>query len=160
MNQDRKLILNLELVWWILTAIVAYLVVRPILENFTNFKFLWLNILYVALLITYIRHIFLLKYSLIAKEQRIKLYIIFFSIPFIFFLVNYLWIFQAYIDNDGHALMFDYLKAPLSDLERKSLFEYIHTEMLFFGMSCVIAGVVLSLRLVISIWRTRNRGTV
>lgn len=160
MSRDKKLIWNLELIWWVVTAITVYLVIRPILENFTSFKYLWLNILYIALLITYARYIFLLKFTFLAKEQRIKLYLVFFSIPLVFFLINYLWKFQAYIDNDGHDLMFNYLKTSLSDLDKKRLFNYIHTEMLFFGMGCVIAGILFPLRLVMSIWRTRNRGTV
>lgn len=160
MNQRNKQILSLELVWWIVTVIVAFLVVRPILNNFTEFKFIWLNIYFVALFITYARHIFLLPYTFLANNEKVKVFLIFFAIPLVFFTTQMVWEFQNYVDNGGHDSMFDYLKTSLSDADRKGLYNYIHTEMLFFGVGSIIVGVLLPLRMVLSIWRGRNRGTI
>lgn len=160
MEEQKKLIKVLELVWWIFTVIVVYLVIRPILDNFTEFEYIWLNIFYIVVLITYARHIFLLKYTYLAKAEKVKVFLIFFSIPLVFFLMWMITNFQTFLDNDGHDTIFNYLKAPMSDEDKKGMLEYIHTEMMFFGFGAAFAGLLLPFRMVLSIWRQRNRGTV
>ena len=157
----KSLILSLEIVWWIVTAIVAYFVISPILQNFSSFKFLWLNIFYIAIVVTYTRHIFLLKHSYLANAPyRFKVGMIFFSIPLIAFVVQMLWGFQDYMDGGGRAEIFDFLKTAISTSEQEELYDYIYTEMYFFGIGSIIVGLVLPLRMVLSIWRGMNRGTV
>ena len=47
---------------------------------------------------------------------------------------------------------------PLDD--KKSIEHYMWTEMLFFGAGSIIAAPVFAIRMMLSIWRTHNRGTV
>ena len=77
------------------------------------------------------------------------------------------------------AIMFFVMSTAMSDfnnfLEEKGLqtlvthlhveaqsnvINYIKSEMIFFGVGSVIAGIILPFRMLISLWRMKNRGTV
>jgi hypothetical protein len=38
--------------------------------------------------------------------------------------------------------------------------QYIRSEFLFFGVGSVIVSILLPFRMIISVWRTKNKGTV
>ena len=63
---------------------------------------------------------------------------------------------QTYLDEKGLGSFLSHLSLP----EQDSLGFYIRNVMLFFGAGSIIAAIVLPLRLVVSIWLGRNRGTV
>jgi hypothetical protein len=44
--------------------------------------------------------------------------------------------------------------------KRDSMIAYIRNQMFFFGMGSILSCVLLPFRLILSIWRGRNRGTV
>ncbi len=146
----------LEIVWWLITLAVVCLVLFPILQATDHFPFLAINAIYVATFITLARYLFLLKYSLWGRYQYLKLVLIFLSIPFIFYLINQLNIFMGFLDEET-------LEASLGHLppeQQASLERYIRSEIIFFGVSSVITAIFLPFRLLKSIWRQRNRGTV
>lgn len=159
----RSLLIRLEIVWWLITAVIAYVVLSPILARFAHYPFLWINIFYIAILVAYSRHIFMLKHTFLADaSSRFKVGMIFLSIPLIAFNMQMLWEFQAYIDNGGHDTIFTHLKptAPLDALGRQKLLDYIYTEMFFFGVGSIVVGLLLPLRMVLAIWRRKHRGTI
>ena len=85
-----------------------------------------------------------------------KVIFIFTSIPVTFLLIEGINSFQVYLDEVG---INDFL-GHLSNDQQQSLGTYIRTEMIFFGTSAVIGSILWPIRLIISIWRVRNRGTV
>jgi hypothetical protein len=44
--------------------------------------------------------------------------------------------------------------------KQTSVINYIKSEMIFFGVASIIAGLILPIRMIVSLWRMRNRGTV
>ena len=44
--------------------------------------------------------------------------------------------------------------------KQTSLINYIKNEMIFFGVGSIITGIILPFRMIISLWRMRNKGTV
>ena len=93
---NTKLPLRLELFWWLFTAVVAIGVIYPIISSLNNFPFLFLNILYIVTFITVTRYLFLLKHTFLARSQAAKLVIIFLTLPFVFYLVQELNLFQTF----------------------------------------------------------------
>lgn len=152
----RKQKVFLELVWWLITVALVCLVLFPIAQVTDRYPFYRINTVYVITFITIARYLFLLKYSLWGKFQYLKLILIFLSIPFIFYLSNQLNAFLGYLDEET----LDAVIGHLSPDRQASMDRYIRSEMLFFGVSSIITAVLLPFRLVISIWRQRNRGTV
>lgn len=160
MEQEKKLLLTLELVFWVVTAVITYGVLRPIITNLTGFPFLWHNVLAIVVTVTYTRYIFLWKYTFFSKSNIIRALIMIASIPLVFFLIQNTNSLQSYIDDYGYEAFMDLLKQPLSDERRLGLLEYIKSEFVFFSTGAVLAGVVLPIRMIISFWRTKNNEKV
>jgi hypothetical protein len=147
---------QLELLFWIFTAAVALAVLLPILTALDDYPFLFINSLYIVAAITLTRYIFLLPFTFLARRQALKVIFFFLFIPFVFYLVQELNYFQVYLDEQG----WDALVGQLAYERRNSMITYIRSQMLLFGVASIIGGVALPLRLIVSVWRYRNRGEV
>ena len=156
MDKRHSLILQLEIVWWVVTAIAAWAVLYPIRKVMHVWPFDWWNVAFVVTLITLARYTFLLKHTFLAKKQVWKLTLIVLMFPFTFFLVGGLNGFMVFIEENT----WDPLTGHLPPVDKMAIEHYIWTQMLFFGAGSIIAAPVFAVRLLMSIWRTHNRGTV
>lgn len=156
MEQQKKLSLILELMFWGITAIVVFGVLRPILINFNDFPFLLQNILIIVVGINYTRYAFLWRHTIFAKSNIIRALILLGTIPLVFFMIQNLNGFQTYLDDGGYETFMDLLKNPLVDERKKGLLQYIRSEFVFFSVAAISAGVVFPIRIIVSFWRTKN----
>ncbi len=156
MENKSTLSLKLELIWWIFTAMLVMGTLYPILSKLGHYPFLVTNIVFIIVFVTFTRHIFLLKYTFLAQRQTLKAVLIGLSLPVLFYLINELTFFQTFIGEEG----METFMPDMSYEQRESLGAYIRNEMLLFGTGSVITGVLFPLRMLRSIWRTHNRGTV
>jgi len=156
MKTPTQLLIQLEIIWWSVTAVVVFGVLLPIKSYWSIYPFLWSNIIFIIVLLTLARYIFLLPYTFLAHRQRLKVVLFFLCIPLVFLLTQELNRFQLFLDYNGTGAL---LGQPTL-LENKGLTAYIYNEMLLFGVGSIISGVVFPLRLLLSVWRKRNRGTV
>lgn len=152
MNQKMQL----EFYFWVLTLVVAAGILLPILSTLPDYRFLLPNIVYIVVAITMTRYLFLLKHTFLAKRQVLKVAISLLCIPLLFYLVQALNGFQTFLDEEGPEA----IVGPLAYSSRSGLMTYIRSEMLLFGVASIISAFVLPFRLILSVWRTRNRGTV
>jgi len=118
--------------------------------------FEWWNVIFVVVLMTLARYIFLLKHTFLAKNQVLKVVLILLMFPLTFALINGLHGFMNFIEEKTWDPLTGHL--PLAD--KRAIEHYIWTEMLFFGAGSIIAAPVFAVRLLMSVWRTHNRGTV
>ena len=140
------------MIWWVVTAIVAAAVLIPILNSLDGYPFLTSNIVFIVVFITMTRYVFLLKHTILAKAELVKVGIVLVSIPFIFLLIEGLSNFQNYLDEEGLDKFM-----PLLNLDKQQdMINYIKSEMLFFGVGAIIVAIVFPVRMVISIWMNRN----
>jgi len=156
MAKQGTLLLGLEALWWLVTIIVLGAVLYPILSQVNDYPFTFQNVIFIVTFITITRHLFFLKHSFIAKQQILKIGLIFLSFPFIFFLIHQLNIFQTFIDENS---MDEFMK-DVSFESKPWLIKFIRSEMIFFGVGSVIAAILFPIRMLQSVWRTRNRNTV
>ncbi len=156
MTKQSNLLLSLEAVWWVFTLTILGAILYPIISNVDDYPFLIPNIIFIIAFITLTRHLFFLKHSLIARKQVIKVALIFISIPFIFFLIHQLNIFQTFIDEKS----MDEFMTGANFTNKPWLIRFIKTEMIFFGVGSILTAILFPLRMMISIWRTKNRNTV
>ncbi len=156
MDQSRNLWLKMELIWWLVTAILVAAILYPILKYTDEYPFLSLNIIYIIVFVTFSRHIFLLKHTALANAHLVKVAIILLSVPIIAYLIGGINFFQTYIDENG----MDSFLSSNSVLSEEQIGSFIRNELILFGVGSVIAAIVLPFRLVISLWRWKNRGTV
>jgi hypothetical protein len=156
MEKRFSLLLALELLWWVITAGIVLIVLYPIHKAMNVWTFERYNIFFVVTLVTVTRYTFLLKHTLIAKRQVFKIVIMLAMFPLVFMLVDNLHNFMVSIEN----YTWDPLTGHLPPAQKKSIESYLWVEMLFFGAGSIFAAPVLAVRLFMSVWRTRNYGTV
>lgn len=148
--------IQLELYFWLFTALIAAAVLLPIVTRLPDYPFLLTNIVFVLVAVTMTRYLFLLKHTFLAERQRLKVIAFFSFIPLIFYLVQELNYFQTFLDEEGPAAIVGSL--PFSSQE--SMITYIRSQIILFGVASIISTVALGFRLLISVWRLRNRGKV
>ena len=156
MEESKKSIWKLEALWWLFTAIVVVLVLLPIYTTVPDYPFYLYNTIFVVVAITYTRYIWMLKHTPIARSQVIKIIIIATALPVAVLLVDGLAEFQKVVDEEGYVAFLGHL-TPES---LTSLGKYIRSQYFFFGVTSVICAVIFPIRMIVSIWRVRNRDTV
>jgi len=156
MNKSNLLKVTLELVWWVITAIVVWAVLQPIYRVMYLWPFEWTNVLFVGALITLTRYIFLLKHTFISNQQVLKIVLMFLMFPLTFLLIERVNEFLVFIEEQTWEPLTGHLPAG----QQPAIQDYIWGEMLFFGVGSAIAAPAFAVRMMLSIWRTRNRGTV
>ena len=151
-NEKAKL-LAIEGISLLMTAVVVVVVMYPIWTQFPEFRFQWTNVLYIVAFLTFTRYTFLLRYTFLAKAQNVKIGFILLTLIIILGLVTQIQDFNVWIDaGDPERLM------PLvPQSKRDGLLNYIKSEFLFFAVGAVVASAFLAGRLLMSVWRTRNK---
>lgn len=155
-NIRNPQIWKIEIIWWIITAVVVVLFMLPIYTTTPNFPFKGYNIVYIALAITFTRYIFLLKYTPFAWSIPFKIVIPCTALIVLILMGDGMMSLQNTLDEDGFLTF-------LGDLDgntAQSMYHYIRSQYFFFGVTCVICSVILPIRMVVSIWRQKNRGTI
>jgi len=156
MNKSTTIKIALELVWWVITALVVWVVLQPIYKAMYVWQFETWNILFVVFLITLTRYIFLLKHTLISDQQVFKIVLMLLMFPLTFLLIERINEFLVFIEEQS----WEPITGHLPHAQQPAIEEYIWGEMLFFGVGSAIAAPAFAVRLMISIWRTKNRGTI
>jgi hypothetical protein len=157
MTTQEKLRWRIELLSWLLSALVALLVVMPIWQYFISYKFLYANILFVVLFLHFSRYTFLLPYSPLAQVQPLKFALIFICIPLIFHQVELIQNFQIFLDDEGLAGFDEHFKPGLHTEQQQKAIAYVQREFFFFGVSSIIVSVLMPFRLLLSYWRVYNK---
>ena len=152
MNKNKIL---LEIVWWIVTAVILTVVMFPIWKNFPDFKFNITNVVYVICFITFTRYTFLLKHTFLADWERGKIAFVLCVFALSGILMVQLQDFNVWYDNGDPDILLATVK---KEGVRPSLLEYIKTEFVLFSVASIISAFVLAGRLLVSVWRLRNRG--
>lgn len=156
MNKSNSLKISLEAIWWVVTAIVAWAVLQPIHQAMHVWPFEWWNVFFVVCLITFTRYIFLLEHTFIAQRQVLKIVLMLLMFPLTFLLIERVNEFLVFIEERT----WEPLTGHLPSAQQPAIEEYIWGEMLFFGVGSAIAAPAFAVRMMISVWRTKNRGTV
>jgi len=81
---------------------------------------------------------------------------IFLAIPIFIYFMDGMSSFQNMLDEDGTYSMVSHLEIG----KQMPISNYIRSEMIFFGTGALIGTFCLPFRMIISIWRVINRGTV
>ena len=150
---SKDQIFQMELGWWVFTAIVVLLILLPINIWVENFPFYFLNAFYIVTFITLTRHLFLLRYTYLAERESWKVIVFFLCLPLLFYVIQELNLFQTFLDENGPEAI---VGKGLEIARRNAMIKFIHSEIFLFGVGCIISGVLLPLRLMLSVWRGRN----
>lgn len=152
MSRANTVLIQLELIWWIITALIAGAILLPILYKVPDYPFLVPNAFFILLTVTFTRYIFQLRYTFLFRTRYMKAALVFVCIIIAFLVVQEINLFQTQLDEDGIASIVGHL--PLA--EQQPMMKYIHSQMMLFGVGSTIGCVALPLRLIRSVWRQWN----
>lgn len=149
----------MELLWWLVTAIITWVIVKPLWSGFVIHDFIYELILFVVVFITYSRYVFGLKYTFLAYFQPMKFALIFLTIPFGFYLIQLFFGYKDFLEkqNEGMVEFDTYFREGLSFNEHYQLLEYLSSMYNFFALSAIIIVIIAPFRLLISYWRVYNK---
>ena len=154
LRMDKNKI-QLEIVGWIFTLVILSVVMFPIWKDFSDFRFNLTNCVYVLCFITFTRYTFLLKHTFIAHWEKGKIAFVLCVFALAGILMVQMQDFNVWYDNGDPDVL---LKTVKKESIRPSLLEYIKTEFILFAVASIIAAFALAARLLVSVWRLRNRG--
>ena len=156
MQKQNVVRLLLELTWWVITAVLVWAVLSPIDKAIFVWPFRTWNIIYIVALVTFARYIFMLEHTFLADQQIAKIVLLLLMFPATFLFINGVSDFMTYIEQKTWEPLTGHLPA----VEKRATERYIWNEMLFFGVGSIFSAPIFAIRMMLSIWRTRNRGTV
>ncbi len=142
-----------ELLWWTLSLLLVLVIFYPIYLykiHFPYWTFLGISIVF---FVQFGRLILSMKHHPIRPKQLLKIVVMFLCIPIVFLLYQELMRFRSDLDD---GLVNDLVNG-LSLNDRRKLLLYIRSVVLYFGTASIMLGAVLPLRLLISVWKIRNK---
>lgn len=145
----------LEAIWWLVTAVIVTIIMYPIWANFPAYKFNVMNITNIAAFITFTRYTFFLKYTFLASLQKTKIAFVLFTVAIVATLMTQIQSFNVWIDGGDPDIL---LESVGKTEMREPLLNYIKSEYVFFVVAAIVSALFLSGRLLVSVWRLRNRG--
>lgn len=148
--------LLLEIYWWLLGFLIAAGILLPVWFYVPGYLFFLENGLLIVLSIALSRYLLMLPATWLAKQQIAKIALIFLCVPLVFWAAQSLHTFTTFLDENP---MDENFLNHLEGDQQLALERYLRSEYLLFGVMSIIAGALLPVRLVISIWRTYNKGT-
>jgi hypothetical protein len=156
MNRENKSfgvsLLNLEMIWWLVTALVIAIILVPIYVNIPYFEFYLFNITYIVVFITFSRYVFLIKYSWIKDNFWAKVILALLCPLLILIMMDGMNQFQLFLDEKG----IESLMREVPNEKWDSFYKFIRSEFLLFGVGSIIISIIFPIRMVISVWRARN----
>lgn len=156
MEKRNSLFVRLELVWLLATILLAVGVLLPVYRSKTDYPFWLSNTIFIIAFVTLTRYLFLLKHTFLGYIQWLKIAVFVLCIPLAFYLIKEMFFFNNYVDRVGLEDLFERFSWEGQD----SMASYVRTEMTLFGVGSIVACVLMPFRMLVSFWRTHNRGTV
>jgi len=140
-----------ELIGWIITASIAYVLLLPILQKI-EYNYLIENALFIVVGITYLRYFVFFNSISFLQPNWVR---------FILFTAN--WVLWVYILNRVEMLLqlydeFDVIDFgmphnALSYPQQRTLLEYLYKEILLSGIVALLAIALFNIRIIGAYWR-------
>ena len=163
LGKQRLSKLIMELLWWLVTGIVAWIITQPFWAPFADTEFVVELALFVVVLMTVARYVFLLKYTFLAHFQAMKFILIFISLPLMFWAIQEFFEFRDFYETQSEGMVAGagYFKSGLSFSERYAILQRLLPLYTFFAWGAIFTVIAMPFRLLVSYWRVYNKtGTV
>jgi hypothetical protein len=144
---------KVELLAWLIVLILCLLVLGPVyLRTGIHYQFYIENGISMLVFLTFTRLLFLLSFTPYARNKAFKFVFIFLPIPLIMFLVDNLYDFQRFLDEEGTIAFF---KGGF-EMSDYNFGKFIKYQYLFFTTGAIVASLLMPVRMIVSFWRLYN----
>lgn len=156
-TQERNIKLIMAIISWTMIAAITYFVIEPLFGVFQNPKYVRDTAIFTVIFCAYVRYIFMLSTTFLSHLQKVKIVMIFLSIPIIFYTIQSMNDFESFYGDDGMSSFDGFFVANVSFEKQQEVMHYLKDVIFFFGVGTVIASIALSIRLLKSYWRVFNK---
>ena len=139
-----------ELLWWLLSAVVAVIVMLPLTSKL-HFKPFWINGAFIVTALTYFRYSVFLKTTFVLRPVWVRFLLAVININFFVYVLRRLQEFMHIYDSFTIEAMGTPVR-PLAPEEVDPLFRYFFDEINLACVACLVLSVVLIVRMVVSYW--------
>ncbi len=140
---------SLEFIWWGVTAVVAALIMLPILQANIDFPWMIYNVVYIAGAITLLRYNFSLHHHPLSDSKAFKIILIL-TAPILFFpILEGLHDFLEFNDQEGLQTLVEHL-----DVQKQTwTMKYMRIEYVLTGTICFLGVFAMIVKNIRSLWR-------
>ena len=110
------------------------------------------NIVSIIIFLSFTKYIFLLRFTPFSRMKWVKFAAVFLCIPVFLLLIDNLFDFQRFLDENGTVSFFK----GSTDLADYNFGRFIRYQFILFTVGSLVSTVLLPVRLIISFWRVRN----
>jgi hypothetical protein len=141
-----------ELIWWIISAVVATAIMLPLISKL-HYKPMWINGTLIVIALTYFRYCVFLRTTYILQWKWVRFALVVFNVNFFVFVLRKMQSFMYLYDS----FTLDAIGTPLKTLAPEDvdpLFRYFFDEI---NLTCVAAmslSIVLIIRIIMAHWKT------
>ncbi|WP_236973708.1 hypothetical protein [Membranihabitans maritimus] len=156
---SKKHIFYMEVLWLVVSLLVPVVLIFPYYgEMIDSVPFLLPNFIIGFLLVQTLRHIFFLPQSLLGNSGWGMVPFVFSSIPICIYIIRQMSLVNLFFETTTWIHSFSYV---LNLNEKRDLSQYVKTEFTIISVATFILAIVLSLRLIVALWRkVNNKGRI
>lgn len=140
-----------ELIWWVITLMIAFAVVYPILQKI-DYIFIKMNMFFVFLTITYFRWTVSIRHLPFLQPVWVRFALFALNVSLFVFLMGEEQKFLMRVDN-FFVEDFGMAWKAMSLVEAEKLLKYIYNEIVLFGTSALIMIFLFNARIIVSAWQ-------
>jgi hypothetical protein len=154
-NKTQHIILEIskELIWWIMSAVAAYLIMLPITTR-VAYTSVWINGVLIVIALTYFRYAVFLRQIFVLRTKWVRFALSAFNVNFFVYILRRLQGFMAIYDSYTVDDLGKALHPPLPVEDIYPLFKYFYFEITLTVTSCLVLIVALTVRMVLAYWGT------
>jgi hypothetical protein len=150
-SREKTYHLIREIIWLLITAIIINMVMLPITSKI-DYIYWRINTFFIFVAVTYFRYSVTFKSLPFLRPAWIR---------FLLFTIN-LSLFVYLAQNEQKLISmadnfyledFGFPKVFIDELQKRELFRYLYTQMVFFGTASLITLSAFQIRLIISYWQ-------
>ena len=144
---------KLELLAWVFSILFCILILGPVyIRTGLHYSFYIENTISILVFLTFTRLLFLLSFTPYARNKVFKFVFIFLPIPLIMYLVDNLYDFQRFLDEEGTIAFFK----NAFELSDYNFGKFIKYQFLFFTTGAIVTTFLMPVRMIVSFWRIFN----
>lgn len=139
-----------ELLWWLLSVVVAVMIMLPLTYKL-HFKPFWINGALIVIALTYFRYSVFLRSTVVLRPVWVRFILAVFNINFFVYVLRRLQEFMHIYDSFTIEAMGTPVR-PLAPEEVDPLFRYFFDEVNLASVACLSLSVVLTVRMIAAYW--------
>ncbi len=140
-----------EFIWLTITAMATYAVLFPVVTKL-DYTYTFVNAVFVFVAFTYFRYCVALSTVVYLRPAGVRFSLFTINLVLFFYLMHHLQKLLVKLDN-FYTEDLGFPKVILFDDMKRDLFDYMYTEIAFFGTASLVLLLALQLRLIVSYWQ-------